>query len=105
MVVRLVVRTDRDMEFVHLKDMRASAFEPVDQISKVDWMNGAIYYQTSRDASTNYYFDNLPRGTYVFEYAVYVTRSGSYSNGITTIQSMYAPEFVSHTSGVRINVK
>lgn len=104
-VVKLVVRTDRDMQFVHLKDMRASAFEPVDQISKVDWMNGAIYYQTSRDASTNYYFDNLPRGTYVFEYAVYVTRSGSYSNGITTIQSMYAPEFVSHTSGVRINVK
>lgn len=104
-VVRLTVRTDRDMQFVHLKDMRASAFEPVDQISKVDWMNGVIYYQTSRDASTNYYFDNLPRGTYLFEYAVYASRSGSYSNGITTIQSMYAPEFVSHTSGVRINVK
>ncbi|NLZ94473.1 MAG: hypothetical protein GX921_01445, partial [Bacteroidales bacterium] len=103
-VVRLTVRTDRDMEFVHLKDMRAAAFEPVNQLSGVNWQNGVIYYQTSKDASTNYYFDVLPRGTYVFEYEVYVNRVGSYSNGITTIQSMYAPEFTSHTRGIKINV-
>ena len=104
-VVRLTVRTDRDMEFVHIKDMRAAAFEPVNQLSGIGWHNRVIYYQTSKDASTNYYFDVLPRGTYVFEYGVFVTRTGSYSNGITTIQSMYAPEFTSHTRGVRINVK
>ena len=63
-----------------------------------------MYYQTSKDASTNYYFDVLPRGTYVLEYEVFVNRVGSYSNGITTIQSMYAPEFTSHTRGIRINV-
>lgn len=104
-VVRLTVRADRDLEFVHLKDMRAAAFEPVDQLSGVNWQNRVIYYQTSKDVSTNYYFDVLPRGTYVFEYEVFVNRSGSYSNGITTIQSMYAPEFTSHTLGIRINVK
>ena len=104
-VVRLTVRTDRDMEFVHLKDMRAAAFEPVNQLSGVSWQNHVIYYQTSKDASTNYYFDVLPRGTYVFEYEVFVNRTGSYSNGITTIQCMYAPEFTSHTRGIRINVK
>ena len=104
-VVRLTVRTDRDMEFVHLKDMRAAAFEPVSQLSGVSWQNHVIYYQTSKDASTNYYFDVLPRGTYVFEYEVFVSRAGNYSNGITTIQSMYAPEFTSHTRGIRINVK
>jgi uncharacterized protein YfaS (alpha-2-macroglobulin family) len=104
-VVRLTVRTDRDMEFVHLKDMRAAAFEPVSQLSGVSWQNRVIYYQTSKDASTNYYFDVLPRGTYVFEYEVFVSRAGNYSNGITTIQSMYAPEFTSHTRGIRINVK
>ena len=104
-VVRLTVRSDRDMEFVHLKDMRASAFEPVNQISGMGWQNGIPYYQTSKDASTGFYFDNLPRGTYLFEYAVYVSRPGSYSNGITTIQSMYAPEFTSHTGGIRIIVK
>lgn len=104
-VVRLTVRSDRDLEFVHLKDMRAAAFEPVNQISGMGWQNGIPYYQTSKDASTGFYFDNLPRGTYLFEYAVYVNRPGSYSNGITTIQSMYAPEFTSHTGGMRIIVK
>ncbi len=104
-VVRLTVRSDRDLEFVRLKDMRAAAFEPVTQLSGMGWQNGISYYQTSHDASTGFYFNTLPRGTYVFEYAVYVTRSGSYSNGITTIQSMYAPEFTSHTAGERIIVK
>ncbi len=104
-VVRLTVRSDRDLEFVQLKDMRATAFEPVNQLSGIDWQNGLLYYHTSKDASTNFYFDLLPRGTYIFEYAVYVNRSGSYSNGITTIQCMYAPEFTSHTAGIRIIVK
>jgi len=104
-VVRLTVRTDRDLEFVHLKDMRAAAFEPVSQLSGIGWQNGLLYYQTSKDASTNFYFDVLPRGTYIFEYAVYVNRAGSYANGITTIQCMYAPEFTSHTEGIRIIVK
>lgn len=104
-VVRVTVRTDRDMEFVYIKDMRAACFEPVEQISGVRWNGGSIYYQSSKDASTNYYFDSLPRGTYVFEYQVVVNREGQYSNGITTIQSMYAPDFTSHTGGVRINVK
>jgi len=104
-IVRLTVRNDRDLEFVHLKDMRAAAFEPVDQVSGLRWQNGAPYYQTSKDASTNFYFDQLPRGTRVFEYAVFVNRAGSYANGITTIQCMYAPEFTSHTAGMRIIVK
>lgn len=103
-VVRLTVRADRDLEFVHLKDMRAACFEPSEQISGLRWQNGAPYYQTSKDASTNFYFDVLPRGTYVFEYAVFANRSGSYSNGITTIQCLYAPEFTSHTGGIRVVV-
>jgi hypothetical protein len=104
-VVRLTVRSDRDLEFVYLKDMRAAAFEPVGQISGMGWQNGIPYYQTSKDASAGFYFNALPRGTYLFEYAVYVSRPGSYSNGVTTIRSMYAPEFTSHTAGMRINVK
>jgi len=104
-IVRLTVRTDRDLDFVHLRDMRAAAFEPAEQISGMRWQNRLSYYQTSKDASTNFYFDFLPRGTWLFEYAVYVNRTGSYSNGITTIQCIYAPAFSSHTAGIRINVK
>jgi hypothetical protein len=101
-VVRLVVRADRDMEFVQLKDMRAACFEPIDQISGVQWNGGTIYYRTTRDASTNFYFDHLAKGTYTFEYGVYVARSGEYKNGITSIQCLYAPEFVSHTEGIGV---
>ena len=104
-VVRLTLRTDRDLEFVHLKDMRAASLEPVNQISGMGWQNGIRYCQTTKDASTHFYFDILPRGTYVLEYAVYVNRAGSYANGISTVQCMYAPEFTSHTAGIRIIVK
>ncbi|MCW1735431.1 alpha-2-macroglobulin family protein [Anaerorudis cellulosivorans] len=104
-VIRLTVRTDRDMEFVHLKDLRAACFEPIDQISGTYWQGKTRYYRTSKDASTHFYFDHMPRGTYVFEYGVFVNRAGSYSNGTATIQCLYAPEFTSHTSGIRINVK
>ncbi len=103
-VVRLVVRADRDMDFVQIKDMRAACFEPIDQTSGVQWNNRAIYYSTSRDASTNFYFDRLQKGTYTFEYAVYVARSGEYKNGITSIQCLYAPEYVSHTEGIDVKV-
>ncbi len=104
-VVRLTVRTDRDIEFVHIKDMRAACFEPTDKLSGTRYHEGVLYYQATKDASTNFYFDTLPRGTYVFEYSTFVNRVGDYSNGITTIQCLYAPEFTSHTAGMRIFVK
>ena len=104
-IVRLTVRTDRDMDFVQLKDMRAPCFEPQQTISGTRWAGGLIYYQMTKDASTNFYFDHLPKGTYVLEYPVYVNRTGEYANGITTIQCMYAPEFVSHTQGIKVTVK
>ncbi|MCL2650407.1 MAG: MG2 domain-containing protein [Candidatus Azobacteroides sp.] len=103
-IVRLTVRNDRDMEFVMLKDMRGACFEPVEQISGARWRESVVYYQSTRDASMNFFFNNLPKGTYVFEYPLYVTRTGEYSNGITTIQCLYAPEFVSHTAGERVIV-
>lgn len=103
--IRLTARLDRDMEFVSIKDMRASCFEPIDVLSGLRWQNGAYYYQSTKDASTNFYFDQLSKGTYVFEYSTYVNRVGEYSSGISTIQCSYAPEFVSHTAGSKIEVK
>lgn len=103
--VRIELRVDRDMEFVHMKDMRASSMEPVNVISGYRWQGGLGYYETTRDASTNFFFDNLRKGTYVFEYSLFVTHKGNFSNGVTSIQSMYAPEFTSHSEGIRINVE
>ena len=103
--VRIELRVDRDMEYVHMKDMRASAMEPVNVLSGYRWQGGLGYYETTRDASTNFFFNYLRKGTYVFEYELFVTNKGNFSNGITTIQSMYAPEFTSHSEGVRVSVE
>ncbi|TYA70196.1 TonB-dependent receptor plug domain-containing protein [Seonamhaeicola marinus] len=102
--VRIELRSDRAMEFVHMKDMRASGLEPVNVLSKYKWQDGLGYYESTKDASTNFFFDYLPKGVYVFEYDLRVNNAGNMSNGITTIQSMYAPEFSSHSEGVRLSV-
>lgn len=104
-IVRLVIRTDRDMDYVVLKDLRAGCFEPADPLSGNELKDGLRYYRSPKDVSENFFFDHLPKGTFVLEYAAYVTRPGEYAGGISTIQCLYAPEFVSHTEGVRITVQ
>ncbi|MCB0823357.1 MAG: hypothetical protein KDC09_11715 [Bacteroidales bacterium] len=103
--VRIELRVDRDMEFVHMKDMRASAFEPVNVLSGYRYQDGLGYYESTLDASTNFFFDYLRKGTYVFEYPLVASQKGDFSNGITSIQCMYAPEFASHSEGMRVTVE
>ncbi|ARV07651.1 alpha-2-macroglobulin [Polaribacter sp. SA4-10] len=103
--VRIELRSDRNMEFIHMKDMRASGVEPINVLSKYKYQDSLGYYESTKDAATNFFFERLPKGVYVFEYDVRVNNAGEFSNGITTIQSMYAPEFSSHSEGVRINVQ
>ncbi|MEL6945594.1 MAG: alpha-2-macroglobulin, partial [Bacteroidota bacterium] len=103
--VRIELRVDRAMEYVHMKDARASGFEPINVLSQYKYQDGLGYYESTRDASTNFFFSYLRPGTYVFEYPVRVVHAGDFSNGVTTIQCMYAPEFTSHSEGVRVVVE
>lgn len=103
--VRIELKSDRAMEFIHMKDMRASGVEPVNVLSTYKWQDNLGYYESTKDAATNFFFDRLPKGVYVFEYDVRVNNAGDFSNGITTIQSMYAPEFSSHSKGIRLKIK
>ena len=103
-ITRLVLTTDRDLEFVALKDLRAACFEPVNQLSGCAWKEGVCYYQTTKDASTQFFFSFLPKGTYVFEYELWVNNTGTFTSGITSVQCLYAPEFAAHTGGERLMV-
>ncbi|TAH19954.1 MAG: hypothetical protein EAZ08_07805 [Cytophagales bacterium] len=103
--VRIELKVDRAMEYVHMKDMRAAGFEPTNVISRYKYQDGLSYYETTKDAATNFFFGYLGQGTYVFEYDLRVSHAGDFSNGVTTIQCMYAPEFSSHSEGVRVRVK
>ncbi|TGV04844.1 alpha-2-macroglobulin family protein [Flavivirga rizhaonensis] len=103
--IRVEIISKDDMEFVHLKDLRASGLEPIDVLSEYKWQDGLGYYQSTKDVATHFFFDELPKGTYVFEYNLRASNIGDFSNGITTIQSMYAPKFANHSKGIRVQIE
>ncbi len=105
LVMRVELRVDREMEFVHLKDYRGSGTEPVNVLSRYKYQDGLAYYESTKDTASHFFIDYLPRGTYVFEYSVRVQHRGIYQTGIAALQCMYAPEFNSHSGSVEIQVQ
>jgi uncharacterized protein YfaS (alpha-2-macroglobulin family) len=104
LVVRLVLKTDRELEFVHLKDTRAAGLELINQSSGYHYQQGLGYYESPRDAATNFFMDALPKGTHVFEYRLRAAQAGDFSSGISQVQCLYAPEFTSHSAGQRLRI-
>jgi uncharacterized protein YfaS (alpha-2-macroglobulin family) len=105
LVVRIELRVDRDMEYVHLKDQRGSGTEPVNVLSKYRYQDGLAYYESTKDTASHFFIDYLPKGVYVFEYSSRIQHKGNYQTGIATIQCMYAPEFNSHSESFNLEVK
>jgi len=103
--VRIELRSDRDMEYLHLKDHRGSGLEPVNVLSYYKYQDGLWYYESTKDTATHFFIDFLPKGTYVFEYPLKVVHRGSYQNGLAHIECMYAPEFNSHSESFKLEVK
>lgn len=103
LVVRIQISSDRDLEFVHLKDMRASGTEPVDVLSTYKYQDGLGYYQSTKDLASHFYFDYLYKGTYVFEYRLKVYNNGQYESGMAEIECLYAPEFRAHSKSYKIS--
>ncbi|RXK82997.1 alpha-2-macroglobulin family protein [Filimonas effusa] len=104
-VVQLVLKADRDMDYVHLKDMRAATMEPVDVLSGYKWTEGLGYYEANNDASTSFFIDHLRKGTYIVSYPVYLSHEGTFTAGIATASCMYAPSFNSHSESRQLQVK
>ncbi len=98
-MVRMVIYTDRDMQYMTLTDARPACFEPVEQLPSYECNDGTCYYREPTDAATSFYFDFLPRGTRVITYEVYVDRAGTYQTGIATFGSYYAPQYTAHSAG------
>jgi uncharacterized protein YfaS (alpha-2-macroglobulin family) len=105
LVVRIELRTDRDMEYVHMKDQRGSGTEPVNVLSEYRFRDGLRYYESTKDTASHFFIDYLPKGVYVFEYSTRVVHKGRYPSGMAEIQCMYAPEFNSHSESVLIEAK
>lgn len=99
------LKADRDFEYVQLKDLRPAGTEPVEALSAYKYQDGLYYYQVTKDVATNFFISYLNKGNYVFEYQLRVAQPGGFSTGVTTVQSMYAPEFNAHSNGGRIVIK
>lgn len=102
--VRILIDCDRNLDYIEVKDQRASAFEPISTSSGWNWNKGLSYYADIHDASSSFFIDHLNKGKYMIEYTLNVNASGEYSNGVCCIQCMYAPEFRANSQGVRLTI-
>ena len=102
--IRIAINSKNDLEFVHLEDMRASGFEPINVLSKYKWQDGLGYYESTKDTVTDFFFDELPKGVYTIEYNLRVNNAGKMSNGISTMGCMYAPKFRAHSQSNIVHV-
>lgn len=105
LVTRVELRTDRDLEYVHLKDQRGSGTEPVNVLSGFRFQDGLAYYESTRDTASHFFIEYLPKGTYVFETSARVQLRGQYQSGVAEIQCLYAPEFNSHSGSMALKVE
>jgi hypothetical protein len=105
LVTRLILRNDRPLEFVHLKDQRGSGTEPLNVLSGYRWQGGLGYYETTRDTASHFFIDALTAGTHVFETGVRIQHVGTYQTGIATIRCMYAPAFAAHSGSVEVTAE
>ncbi len=103
--VRLIIRNQQVLQYVHLKDMRGAGLEPLGVLSRSKYQDGLWYYESPGDVATSFFIEQLPVGTRVVEYRLRATHQGRFSNGITSIQCLYAPEFTARTAGSRIIIK
>ncbi|MEO6191351.1 MAG: alpha-2-macroglobulin family protein, partial [Saprospiraceae bacterium] len=102
---RIIINADRPMDYVHLKVMRAAGLEPIHQLSGYQYSGGIGYYLSPRDLATDFFISYLPKGTFVLEYDLRASFKGEFSDGVSSLQCMYAPEFAAHSKGIKINIE
>lgn len=102
--VRYVLTVDRDLDFVCLTAPRMAAAEPAVQTSGYVSFGRVGAYRAVHDARTDYFFDRLPRGTYVVEEDWLVTAPGDYQLGAASLRCVYDAAFQSHTAGAVLHV-
>lgn len=101
----MTLRSDRDIDFVQVLDLRAACLEPVRKRPGMEWADGKFYYQSITDSEYSMFFDHISKGTRVFEYTLHVTQSGEYTQGITKVIPHYCPAFSANSEGGKVSVE
>lgn len=103
--VNLTVIANRDMDYVAIIDDRGACLEPVEQLPEPLYSEGICFYRENRDSATNMFITHLPKGVYRLSYEMYVNNAGTFSAGIASAQSQYAPALSAHSSGTALTVR
>lgn len=101
----MTLRSDRDIDFVQVLDLRAACLEPVRKRPGMEWADSRFYYQSITDSEYSMFFDHISKGTRVFEYTLHVTQSGEYTQGITKVIPHYCPAFSANSEGGKVRVE
>lgn len=103
--VTLILQTDRDLDYVMIRDCRGAFMQPKEQLTQYEVNDGIWVLRETRNTATNFFLTRLPKGQYILTYDVYADRDGEYSTGIATAQSQYYPLITAHSAGALITVK
>ncbi|MCH5176071.1 MAG: hypothetical protein J1F40_09300 [Prevotellaceae bacterium] len=103
--IRHVITADRDMDFVRLSAQHPACLEPVTQLSGYQWLGGRGGYLSLHDSSFDIFFDCFTRGTSTVDMEYYISRTGTYEMGISSVECAYAKQFGGHTEGMKVNVE
>ncbi len=102
--VCLTVKCDMTIDYVVITDDRPACLEPVEQLPAPIFSEGLCFYRENRDASTRIFIDRLPKGVYLLTYDLWVNNAGTFTTGIATAQSQYAPRYTAHSAGSMMSV-
>lgn len=102
--VQLTIKAKRNLDYVSIADERPSCFAPVEQLPGFVWDGTLGFYRENSDSSTRLFIGYLPKGTYHISYDMTASLSGSFTSGIATLQSQYAPELTAHSGGTTVKV-
>ncbi len=103
--IYLKVSSDRRIDFVHVKDLKAAGMENVNQLSNYGYGKNVSYYTTPYDNRTSFFIEHLPKGKSSVSYDVRLTHKGTQSIGYALVECLYALEFRGNTSGMKLIIE
>lgn len=105
-IIRIKIKlvSNRNLDFVYVEDPKASGWEPMNALSGYQYADG-MYYLSNRDSKTEFFIENLNKGTHNYVYDIKVTAKGNFHVGPTKAMCYYVPTFVVNTQGKVFKVK
>lgn len=95
--VVISISTARMLQYVLIDDKRAALFEPLNTSSGYEYNTGLSYYQSVRDAGSQFFAEYIPAGKTEMSYEMKVAQEGNFISGPAVLQCMYKPELTAYS--------